>query len=170
MRVKRENNTLLLNLNALEARVLLRVLRLIADNYRLAPGDLPEPAASAWYSTRGCASAGMSGEETREWLAHLHAFKSARLEQLQHWAAQLAEARAGAAHVRVSLNDAPAFIAAINDHRLLMAAQHHVGQEEMDARSVVQLLKLPSATQEALMEIHFLAWIIEEMLRALQEP
>jgi hypothetical protein len=31
------------------------------------------------------------------------------------------------------------------------------------------VLKLPSATQEALMEIHFLAWIIEETLRVLAE-
>jgi hypothetical protein len=170
MRVKRENDTLLLNLNALEVRVFLRVLRLLADHYRLAPGDLAESAASAWYSTRGCASAGMSGEETKEWLAHLHAFKSARLEKIEDWAAQLAQTGNGPARILVSLDDAPAFIAAINDHRLLMAAHHHIGQEEMDARSVVQLLKLPSATQEALMEIHFLAWMIEETLRVLQEP
>jgi Domain of unknown function (DUF2017) len=169
MRLKRENDTLLLSLNAMEARVFLRVLRLLADNYRLAPGDLAEPAASAWYSTRGCASAGMSGEETREWLAHLHAFKGARLEKIKDWAAQLDETKAGAAQVRVSLDDAPTFISAINDHRLLLAARYHIGQEEMDARSMMQVLKLPSATQEALMEIHFLAWIIEETLRVLAE-
>lgn len=170
MRLKRENDTLLLSLNALEARVFLRVLRLLADNYGLAPGDLPEPASSAWYSTRGCASAGMSGEETREWLVHLHALKGARVEKIEHWAAQLAETGGGAAQVRVSLNDAPTFVAAINDHRLLLAARHHIGQEEMDARSMIQVLKLPSTTQEALMEIHFLAWMMEEMLRLLQEP
>ena len=170
MRVRRENDTLAVHLNALEARVFLRVLRLLAEHYRLAPGDLADPAVSAWYSTRGCASAGMSKEETTEWLAHLHAFKSARIEQIEGWAAQLAAVKAGAAELRMPLNDAPTFIAAINDHRLLMAARHHIGQEEMDARSVMQLLKLPSVTQEALMEIHFLAWMMEEALRVLQEP
>jgi hypothetical protein len=169
MRLKRENDTLLLHLNALEGRVFLRVLRQLAAHYQLTPDELAEPAASAWYSTRGCASARMSAEETREWLANLHALKSARLEKIEDWTTQLAQTKGGSAQVRVSLGDAPAFIAAINDHRLLLAARHHIGQDEMDARSAMEFLKLSSATQEALMEVHFLAWIIEEMLRVLQE-
>jgi hypothetical protein len=169
MRLKRENDTLLLNLSPLEGRVFLRVLRQLAAHYQLAPGELAEPAASAWYSTRGCASARMSAEETEEWRANLHALKSARLEKMEDWTTQLAQTKGGPAHVRVALNDAPAFMGAINDHRLLLAARHHIGQDEMDARSAMQFLKLSSGTQEALMEIHFLAWILEEMLRVLQE-
>src|SRR5262245_33720043 len=106
MRLKRENDTLWLNLNALEGRVFLRVLRQLAANYQLAPNELTEPAASAWYSTRGCASAGMSAEETGEWVAHLHAFKSARLEKIEDWAAQAAQTKTGPVQVRMSLVDA----------------------------------------------------------------
>ncbi len=60
-------------------------------------------------------------------------------------------------------------MAAINDYRLSAAARHEIGQAEMDAHSPWQLAKLPPNRQKAVLEIHFLAWIIEETLRVLEE-
>jgi hypothetical protein len=37
----------------------------------------------------------------------------------------------------------------------------------MDIHSPFELLRLPAERQVAMMEIHFLAWILEETLRAL---
>ena len=169
MRLQRDNDTLLLSLNPLEGRLLLRVLRQLADNYRLAPGELDAETAAAWYSTRGCATARMSEEETREWMAHLREFKGGRLEKIESWAGQVEQAKSGYSHVRILANDASDFLTAINDHRLFVAAQHGIGQEAMDAHSALQLSKLPSDSQEALFEIHFLAWIIEDLLGAIEE-
>jgi hypothetical protein len=167
MRLKRENQQLLVSLNPLESRLLLRVLRELVSNYRLAPDELDTKTASAWYSTRGCAAA-TSVEETREWSQHLHAFKSARVQLLEKCVKQLAEPRASPM-LRLEVDEAPAFMTAINDHRLMVAARQDIGQTEMDVHSPLQLAGLPPAQQNALIEIHFLAWLIEETIRALQQ-
>jgi len=169
MRLKRENELLLLTLNLLENRLLLRVFQQLTAHYRLKPGEIDPKIATAWYSTRGCATAKMSEEETGEWLEHLHTLKSAGLQRLEDWAKQLSRIQLAQGHLSVRVNDAAAFVTALNDHRLMTAARHSLGQEEMDLHSPLQLVKLPLAQQEALMEIHFLAWIIEETLRALEE-
>jgi len=169
MRLRRENDLLLFTLNLLESRLLLRVFRQLGTHYRLKPGELDLKAASAWYSTRGCATAKMSKQETEEWVEHLHAFKGARLPRLEDWARQLSEIKRAQAHLRLPMDDASAFLTTLNDYRLLTAARRDIGQKEMDIRSPPQLLKLPPDRQEALMEIHLLAWLIEETLRLLQE-
>jgi hypothetical protein len=191
MRLQRENDTLLLSCNQPEAELLRSVFRQLAESYRPAPGELDAVTAVAWYCTRGCATAKMSEAETAEWLEQMHAFKSARLERLADWSRQLGalpmadgpspmadspsaighrpsaigKAR-GPAQLRVATTDAPTFIASINDYRLLAAARHHIGQAEMDLHWPWQWAKLPAARREALLEIHFLALMIEETLRA----
>lgn len=169
MRLKRDNDTLLLALNALEARLLHKIFRQLVENYRPAPGELDPKTAAAWYSTRGCVAAKMSEEETREWLGQLHAFKGARVEKLEDWSRQLASGTSGDCRVRIAIDDVPTFMASINDHRLLAAARHGIGQHEMDAHWPWQLAKLPAARQEAMLEIHFLAWVLEETLRVIRE-
>jgi len=169
MRLQRENQLLLVTLNLLESRLLHRVFQQLTAHYRLKPSEIDPKIATAWYSTRGCVAAKMSEEETGEWLEHLHALESAGLQRLEEWTKQLSHVQLAQAHLHVQVNDAAAFVTALNDHRLMTAARHHIGQEQMDLHSPLQLVKLPLAQQEALMEIHFLAWIIEETLRALQE-
>lgn len=169
MRVKRDNEVVLLSFNALEGRVLLEVFRHLQAMYRFKPEDLDGQISQAWYSTRGCESARSTPEETREWITYLHAFKTARLSSIEEWSRQLAPVAGRRLEIRVPLDDAPAFIASINDHRLIAAAQHDVGQDEMNLRTPAGWAALPEERQQALLEIHFLAWIIEEMLRAIQD-
>ena len=170
MRVKRENNTLLFTFNLSERQLFLRLFSQLSMSYRLKPGELDFKTVSVWYSTCGCNTAKMSEEETKEWVDHLHSFKSANLQRLKDWSKQLTEMKLAQAHLRVNVEDAPAFMIVINDHRLRTAVQHDIGQPEMDIYSPLQLLKLASNRQEALLEIHFLAWILEETLRVLQDP
>jgi hypothetical protein len=169
MRLKRNNDRLLLTLNLFECRLLLRVFEELRVHYRLSPDEIDPKARAAWYSTRGCATAKMSSEETKEWLDHLQVLKGANLQRLEDWARQLSESKPTQPQLHLNLDDASAFLVVINDHRLLAAARHDIGQTEMDLHSPSQLLELPAAKQEALVEIHFLAWLIEETLRALQE-
>lgn len=168
MNVRREKEALLIEVHALEAALLHRILRALMENYRVGPAELDTPAAEVWYSTRGCETSGLSAEETRDWLAALHHQKGERLRRLDDWAAALAKPRPGQV-LRVELRDADAFLAAINDYRLLNAARHHIGDAEMDLRTDRAVEGLPPARRAALMEIHFLAWLIEETLAALEE-
>jgi hypothetical protein len=176
MRLQRDNESLVLTLSPPERVLLARVLRELAGTYRLKPDELDAQIAAAWYSRRGCASAGMSDEETKEWLEHLHAFKKGTcLRRLEEWVAQLGatdsafpdphSALPDQSTLRIPTEHAAAFLTAINDYRLAAAARHDIGQAEMDAHSPWQLARLPPLRQQAVLEIHFLAWIIEETLR-----
>jgi hypothetical protein len=183
MRLQRENESLVFTLSLPEHLLLANALRELVAKYRLKPDELDARTAAAWYSRRGCATAGMSDEETREWLEHLHALKKSNcLQRLEEWVSQLRECRkgnseAGAADpefsgqsmLRIPTDEAAIFMTAINDYRLAAAARHDIGQIEMDAHSPWQLARLPPLRQKALLEIHFLAWIIEETLRVTQE-
>lgn len=169
MRVKRDNDAVLLSLNALEGRVLLQVFQHLETMYRFKPEELDGPISQAWYSTHGCESARSTPEETREWVEHLHGFKTARLSSIKEWSRQLVPVAGKRLQICVPLDDAPAFVATINDHRLMAAAQHNVGEEEMSLRTPMELAALPEERQQALLEIHFLAWIVEETLREMQD-
>jgi hypothetical protein len=184
MRLKRENESLVFTLNLPERLLLAHALRVLAEKYRLKPDELDAQTAAAWYSRRGCVTAGMSDEETKEWLEHLHAFKkSTCLQRLEEWTAQLDSVDSGSvngnsnsipltdsssATLRIPADHAAAFVTAINDYRLAAAARHDIGQGEMDAHSPWQLARLAPLQQKAVMEIHFLAWMIEETLRVTQ--
>jgi hypothetical protein len=169
MQAARNRNTITLSLSVIETQILLYILQKIATNYQLKPEDLDPKVASAWYSTRGCQSAGMSSEETREWLQNLQQYRSAHLQHIQRWSRRLAATKSGSGHLPIKLQDAPILLTVLNDHRLLMAAKYEIGQKEMDAHSLSSLNSLPARTQTALAEIHFLACMIEQILACLPE-
>ena len=159
--------TLTLTLDPLESGLLQDILKEIIANYQIQPGDLPPRAAAAWYSTRGCESAKMSVEETREWRQTLQQYKSANVQHLTRWRRYLRVPRDGHCQLKLKLEDAPIFLSALNDHRLLRAATQDIAQKEMDVRSLTSFNGLSAAQQTALSEIHFLAWIMEEVLHLL---
>ena len=165
MNVSRERNEICLSFNLVEGRLLLRVLRSIRKNYALKPEEIDERTAAAWYSTKGCQAAGMSLEETREWLEALHEIKSTSLRLIEAWFDQVSRPHHGRYQLRVAMNDAPTLLRVLNDHRLLMAARNDIGQGEMDAHDFETAGRLSLKKQVALLDIHFLAWMVEEILR-----
>jgi hypothetical protein len=171
MLVSRKEDHLSLSLNLLESRVLGYVLDQIAKRYRCRPEELDPKLASTWYSTRGCKTAGMSEEETQEWLAALHEIKSGSLSLLEDWSGQLAsrpeEEQERPITLRVKLDDAPALLTALNDQRLLAAATADIGEAEMDLRSFEGMSQLPDHQQNALFQIEFLGLIMAEILEQL---
>ena len=169
MNARRHEGKILLQLNAIEAHLLHRILRVILENYKATPADLDPPTAEVWYSTRGCRSAKMSADETREWLDALHQVKRAHLRHLEDWAAALVQPKPSGHRLSLGLRDADVLLTALNDYRLLTAARHHVGENEMDLRTQREVAELPPARRAALMEIHLLAWVMEEVLAALAE-
>ncbi len=167
MNATRKHSRLILTFGFFENQVLKRIFHSIIQNYQVKPDELDSRVAEAWYSTRGCRTAKMSAEETREWLENLHAYKSGTLALLEDWLRQLArhKAKAGRYQLKLKLTDAPSLLTVLNDHRLFAAATHNIGQDEMDMHSLIELQELAPDQQAALYEIHFLAWLMEEILR-----
>src|SRR5688572_29926785 len=109
----------------------------------------------------------MSEAETQEWLEQLHSIKTANLNRITSWLRELALSKQKDPLLKLSLPDASFFMMAINDYRLMMAARCNIGEQEMTIRSMDDLLKLPAARREGLFEVHFLAWLMEEILGTL---
>jgi len=164
MQVAREHDRIRLKLNPLEAQIFEQVLRLIIKHYTLKPSELDPKSADAWYSKRGCKTANMTEEETSDWVETLHGFRSGRLAKLQEWVARLSD-RKTPVELEFTFGEASSLLTVLNDHRLFVAARHDIGQHEMDLHSMPALKKLSAAQQNAVCEIHFLAIIMEELLR-----
>lgn len=167
MRVKRDNEALVFTWNLMEARFFDQLLERIAAVYRAKPGTLGGGTEEVLYSTKGCA-AETTPEEAAEWAEHLRGFKSSRLSLIDDWSSQLKSGGPLRVHLKVKMDDAPAFIGAINDYRLVAAAENAIGEEEMSLREPSDMAALPDDRQGALLEIHFLAWIMEEAMRELE--
>jgi hypothetical protein len=167
MHLARENNSLRLRVNLLERAVLLRVLDAIARDYRAGPDGLDTKVAAAWYSTRGCKTAGMSAEETRDWVRTLHDYKSANLALLQDWTAQLSAASGATATLQLKLEHAHTLLTALNDYRLAQAARHDIGQAEMELRLDRALKQLKPEQQTALLEMDLVGYFIEILLQVI---
>jgi hypothetical protein len=165
MNAQRDKEHVRLTFNLLEARILRQILDELIANYAVPPDEMDAKGASVWYSTRGCETAKMTAEETRDWLEQLHGFRSANLALLQEWSRQLARRQEGHFALRVPLAEAATLVGVLNDHRLLVAARNDIGQTEMDLAADVALKQLTARQQTALFEIHLLGWMIEELLR-----
>ena len=166
MRAARQNNELVLQFGAIEKELLLQTVQAILANYRLKPEELDPKTAAVWYSTRGCKTAGMSGEEMREWVETLYSFKGANARLLEEWCAQIKEFEPGKFQLVVKLEHAANLVTVINDHRLHLAARFEIGQEDMDMRGWMEdEEQLPSEKQAALVQIELLGWLIEVILR-----
>ena len=167
MRAARTGNVLSLTFSFLESRLLQHAISEIVLSYKTKPEDLAPKVSSALYSTRGCKTAKMSAEETREWVENLRQYKSANVERLVNWSRSLDTPKAGQRQMKIKLDEAHILLTALNDHRLLLAARHDIGQKEMDMRSLAALAGMEPAQQTAVSIIHFLALIIEEILQFL---
>jgi hypothetical protein len=165
MQASRTDNNLILELGLLEKQVLLHIFTSVISNYRLKPEEMHPKVAAAWYSTRGCKSAGMTAEETGEWIESLREYKSANLALLEKWVAAMSEKPADPFILKLPVEQAHVLLSIINDHRLLAAAESEIGDEEMELHSLNEFEELPADKQAALYEIHFLAWLMEEILR-----
>lgn len=141
------------------------VLGALSAAYRMPPERIDPRVASVWYSKRGCESAGMSREEAADWVRQIHGFKSENLALVEAWIDQLDQCAGRRRALELPVSQAGAFVGALNDHRLRAAAENGIGQAEMDVRDPLALIGLDPMRQAALVEIHFLAWIIEVVLR-----
>jgi|SRR5688572_8827463 len=165
MRAGRKNDHLVLQFGAVEKELILRTVEAILQNYKLKPGELDPKTAAVWYSTRGCKTAGMSEEETREWIDSLYSFKGANATLLEQWCSAIRQVEPGKFELAVKIDQAANLVTILNDHRLHLAATYDIGQEEMDLRSSPEEEQLSPEKQSALVQIELLGWLIEVILR-----
>ena len=166
MRAGRKNDQLVLQFGAAEKEFLLQIAKTILENYRQKPGEIDPKTAAVWYSTRGCKTAGMSAEETREWIDTLHGFKGANARLLEQWCEGIRQVEPGKFELTVKLDETGSLVTIINDHRLHLAAIHDIGEEELDMRWSPEVEEqLSEEKQAALVQIGLLGWLIEVILR-----
>ena len=170
MIVHRKQGTVEFRFSLLEKMVLERALATVAQNYKINPAELDEHAAAVWYSPTGCRSAGMSAEETSDWLKQLQSLRMGRVAILEECLGQLSAKEQSPIKMEITREQADSLMTAINDHRLLVAAHHDIGEAEMNMRTLASIAKLPPSQQTALFEIEFLAYLIDELLQLLSEP
>jgi hypothetical protein len=166
MHARREQSIILLGFSFFESQVLSQLLSFIKEQYRKKPSELDPETAAGWYSVRGCETAGMSKEEIREWLNQMHDYRSARIESIDYCIRKLRPKDPGEpVELQLTMEQAVELVTVLNDHRLLASARNEIGQDEMDVHTMDEFSALPAPQQTALTEIHFLAYIIESLLR-----
>src|SRR2546428_1266135 len=98
VRLAREKKRLIFSLNLIEGTLLRRAFEQLRAQYQLTPDELDPKTATAWYSSRGRQGSGMSVEDTRSWVEHLHQIKRAQVEKLEDWIRQITPAQPGPLH------------------------------------------------------------------------
>jgi hypothetical protein len=167
MRAKRENDRIILRFGPLEARLLRRIFATIARYYQMKPAEIHPSIGAVWYSTRGCVSARMTEEQTREWMEALHNLKSANVGLLRRWRQTIAPHPNTVPQLELSDEESHALVMVINDHRLMCAARYEIGEDEMSIRTLTDLQELKPRQRAALLDITFLAGMIEAVLALL---
>jgi hypothetical protein len=167
MEASRDQDGLCVAFTLAEGRLLLRVLESVRANYQVKPAALDAKAASVWYSTRGCQAAGMTPAETRDWMENLFQYRSENVGAITGWIKQLSRKGQHRHQLLLPWEEAPQFLTVLNDHRLLQAARHDLGEQELRLGVLGALKKLSPMRQAALWEVELLGYVIELILVSL---
>lgn len=146
-----------------EAYLLRHSLSEIIRNYQMDCNELPVEVQKIWFNTDS-----MQDEEDRElWAEQLRDFRGQNSKLAKRILQELESSKTWPAVIHVDLQEAETLMIIINDHRLYLAAVNNVGEQEMD----VEWDQISdSLSRNAVMNIHFLAWLIELILHRLGEP
>lgn len=144
-----------------ESALVRQVLEGLLEAYQTAPGELDPMVANLWYGRAGLREAGIRGEEAIHWIEGLHEVRLGRQRSLERWLKALP--KVGYAGVwNISEEDVETVVAALNDHRLRRAGEFDLGEGDLEVRAME---KAKGDKRVALVEIHFLAWMIELLLQ-----
>lgn len=144
-----------------ESALLRQVLEGLREAYATAPGELDPMVANLWYGRNGLREAGIRGEEAMQWVEGLHEARVGRQAALERWLRSLPQP--GHAGVwKVGADEIETLVASLNDHRLRRAGEFDLGERDLEVKSME---KARGDRRVALVEIHFLAWMIELLLQ-----
>ena len=162
MRVTREKSgDRSIELAAPEAALLRQALETTAEGYRTHPGELDPMVGNVWYGRAGLREAGIRGEDALHWIEGLHEVRVGREKTTQDWLKKMPPV--GQSGIwRLAAKDVDAFLATLNDHRLRRAAEFDLGEGDLEVNA---LERAKGNKRIALVEIHFLAWLMEMILQ-----
>lgn len=144
-----------------ESALLRQVLEALSDAYQTAPGELDPMVANLWYGRAGLREAGIRGEEAVQWIEGLHEVRLGRQAVVQGWLKTMP--KAGHSGVwKIPNEEIEILVASLNDHRLRRAGEFDLGEGDLEVRAME---KARGDKRVALVEIHFLAWMIELLLQ-----
>ena len=144
-----------------ESALLRQVLEALSEAYQTEPGELDPMVANLWYGRAGLKEAWIRGEEAIHWIEGLHEVRLGRQVAVQRWMSSLP--KAGHSGVwTIPENDLETLVATLNDHRLRRAGEFDLGEADLEVRAME---KAKGDKRLALVEIHFLAWMMEMILQ-----
>lgn len=148
------------DLAAPEAALLRQALESTAGAYRTPPAELDPMVGNVWYRQAGLREVGIRGEDALHWVEGLHEVRLGREKLAGHWIKTLPTmGQAGRWHLPE--DEVEPFLATLNDHRLRRAAEFDLGEGDLEVRTME---RAKGDKRVALVEIHFLAWMIELIL------
>lgn len=144
-----------------ESALLRQVLEALSEAYQTAPGELDPMVANLWYGRAGLREAGIRGEEAVHWIEGLHEVRLSRHAVVQRWLKTMPQA--GHSGVwKIPQEEIEILVASLNDHRLRRAGEFDLGEGDLEVRAME---RAKGDKRVALVEIHFLAWMIEMLLQ-----
>ena len=144
-----------------ESALVRQVLESLHEAYQTAPGELDPMVANLWYGRAGLKEAGIRGEEAIHWIEGLHEVRLGRQAALDRWLKSLPKAGQAGVWI-IPEEDVETLVAALNDHRLRRAGEFDLGEGDLEVKAME---KSRGDKRVALVEIHFLAWMIELLLQ-----
>ena len=144
-----------------ESALVRQVLESLSEAYQTAPGELDPMVANLWYGRTGLKEAGIRGEEAMHWIEGLHEVRLGRQVALDRWLKSLPKA-GHAGRWDLADEDVETLVASLNDHRLRRAGEFDLGEGDLEVKAME---KSRGDKRVALVEIHFLAWMIELLLQ-----
>ncbi len=144
-----------------EAALLRQALESTVAAYRTPPAELDPMVGNVWYRQAGLREAGIRGEDAFHWVEGLHEVRLGREKMAQGWMKGLPPIGQAGGWV-LDGDEVESFVATLNDHRLRRAAEFDLGEGDLEVRAME---KSKGDKRVALVEIHFLAWMIELILQ-----
>ena len=149
-----------MELAAPEAALLRQALESTGEAYRTDPSELDPMVGNVWYGRAGLREAGIRGEDALHWIEGLHEVRLGREKFTQDWLRRM-PAIGQSGTWSLPAGEVDVFLATLNDHRLRRAAEFDLGEGDLE---VTALERSKGDKRIALVEIHFLAWIMEMIL------
>lgn len=159
MHIEKEKDFCRIVLPAPEASLLKHCFVQIFDTYRVKPDELPEKVEEVWYQSASHQVA--SDEDAHEWTDHLYKFRGENCKNIEKWIAILSSSDA-LVDWQLPASEIDSLLAVVNDYRLYRGAEFDIAQADMETDFN---LTADPRKRLALLEIHFLGWLIESLLK-----
>ncbi|MFZ5806880.1 MAG: hypothetical protein ACOY3I_06720 [Verrucomicrobiota bacterium] len=148
-----------MTLSAHEASLLQSCLAAIQEAYQ--SEILPPSVEAALYQPDSAKD--LPDHQAVEYTQELRTFRGEHSKHIQRWIQSLANALIQSpVQWQLPAEEADLFLMIINDHRLYRAAEFNIADADME--TPIDQISQPDK-RIALLEIHFLAWFIELLLR-----